>query len=224
MTSVQSKRSANRRLVERKVLRSRLFATLVCSAAIFGCGDSEGPSEVTLRRETAPDRPGELGLRDLQGRTVNPFNENAASATVVIFTRDDCPISNRYAPEVRHIVDKFAPRGVAFWLVYPDPLTNAKRIREHMEEYGYSCRALMDADHRLVELTDAQVTPEAAVFNKDGRLVYCGRIDNRYVDFGRLRPEPTVRDLQEVLTTVLAGGEVARASAPAVGCPIADLK
>jgi hypothetical protein len=40
---------------------------------------------------------------------------------VLVFVRTDCPISNRYAPELRRLQDRFAPRGMAFWLVYPDP-------------------------------------------------------------------------------------------------------
>ncbi|MBC8073790.1 MAG: hypothetical protein IAG13_36060 [Deltaproteobacteria bacterium] len=43
-------------------------------------------------------------------------------------------------------------------------------------------------------------------------------------EFGRARPEPTVRDLVDALGAVLTGTAVPHASAKAVGCPIGDLR
>src|SRR4029453_7812840 len=63
----------------------------------------------------------DLRLPDLDGRQVEPLRVKDAKAIVFIFLRTDCPISNRYAPEVRRLHDKFAKIGVKFWLVYPDP-------------------------------------------------------------------------------------------------------
>src|ERR1043165_1536164 len=61
----------------------------------------------------------EAAAFDLDGRPVNPFGATNSSATVLLFLGHECPISNRYAPELRRLHDKFAPRGVRFWLVYP---------------------------------------------------------------------------------------------------------
>jgi hypothetical protein len=67
------------------------------------------------------------------------------------------------------------------------------------------------------------VTPEAAVFDARGRVVYRGRIDDRYVDFGLDRPEPTSRDLERAIQDLLAGRSVAVPRTQAVGCILADL-
>ena len=67
----------------------------------------------------------------------------------------------------------------------------------------------------------ARVTPEAAVFvagSAGPKLVYRGRIDDRYLTLGRMRTSPTVHDLEDALTAVLAGRSVVRSEAPAVGC------
>ena len=39
-------------------------------------------------------------------------------------------------------------------------------------------------------------------------VVYRGRIDNRYVDLGRARPAPTVRDLDDVLDALGTGASI----------------
>lgn len=155
---------------------------------------------------------------DLDGRPVDPLAA-AAPATVLLFTATSCPIANRYAPEVRRLYEAFAPRGVAFWLVYPDRDTSPAAAREHARAYGYPFPAVRDPEHALVRASGATVTPEAAVFAR-GRLVYRGRIDDRFVDFGRERATPTRRDLHDALEAVLAGRAIATTATEAIGCSI----
>jgi len=140
----------------------------------------------------------------------------------------DCPISNRYAPELQRIAAATPPARVAWWLVYPDPDVDAAAIEAHRAAYGLPWPAVRDPEHELVGRARAVVTPEVAVFVASGAaertLAYRGRIDDRISELGRARPEPTVRDLADALTAVLAGAPVAAASAPGVGCPIGDLR
>ena len=148
----------------------------------------------------------------------------ALAMTVLIFISADCPISNRYAPEITRLHDEFAARGVRFRLVYPNPLDTAAAIRAHLKEYGYPDIAEPDRDHVLVRKAGVTITPEAAVFDSHGRLVYRGRIDDRFVELGRERPAATRRDLREALTALLAGRQIKPARTQAVGCFIADMK
>src|SRR3984957_18562889 len=63
-------------------------------------------------RLSAASAPG-LRLPDLDNRLVDPFqNATDTKAIVFLFISVDCPISNRFAPEVRLLNGKFAPRGV----------------------------------------------------------------------------------------------------------------
>jgi hypothetical protein len=162
---------------------------------------------------------------DLDGRSVRPLEDTEAKAVVLVFVGTDCPISNRYAPEIQRLERRFAPQGAVFWLVYVQRAESADAIRRHIGEYFGTLRALRDPDHRLVKEAGALVTPEAAVFVPGGsgaRLVYHGRIDDRYVDFGRARPSPTTHDLEDALAAALDGKPVPREVTPAVGCFIAD--
>jgi hypothetical protein len=146
-------------------------------------------------------------------------------AIVFLFTSTDCPISNRYAPEVQRLTTAFGSKGVLFRLIYPNPADDAAAIRQHMSAFAYagSTQAFRDPEHALVTVASATMTPEAAVF-AGGRLVYHGRIDDRYVDLGLERPSPTTHDLADALTAVLSGKPVAHPATQAVGCYIADFK
>jgi hypothetical protein len=56
------------------------------------------------------------GIVDLEGKAVDPFG-GAAKVRVFIFLRSDCPVSNRYAPELKRLSDEFAPRSAVFSMV-----------------------------------------------------------------------------------------------------------
>ncbi len=183
-----------------------MAAWLLSLLIFWGCGS--GPSG--------------LNLVNLSGERVDPLAD-AGPASVFLFMRSDCPIANRYAPELRRLHESFSPRGVRFWLVYVDPQEEAGSIGRHAEEYQVPGEILRDSHHDLVRLTGARVTPEAAVFDAGGRLVYRGRIDDRYPDFGKARAQPNRRDLKLALESVLQGETVAEPETRAVGCFIADL-
>ena len=141
--------------------------------------------------------------------------------TVLVFTTTDCPISNRYAPEIQRLATKFA-RDVRFVFVYPVPSDSEATIREHRKKFG-SGEWLRDPSQQLVKLTGVTVTPEVAVMTADQKILYRGRIDDRYLEFGKDRPEPTVRDLERALDAIVARQPVPVSETRAIGCFIADL-
>jgi hypothetical protein len=157
--------------------------------------------------------------------TLDPFSAPAGiKAIVFLFTSTDCPISNRFAPEVHRLATAYAPQGVLFRLVYVNPAEDATAIREHMAAFAYAgaTEAIRDSKHALAKFVGATITPEAVVY-AGGRVAYRGRIDDRYVDLGLERPAATTHDLAEALAAVLAGKPVPHPTTQAVGCYIADL-
>ena len=148
----------------------------------------------------------------------------ALAMTVLIFVSVDCPVSNRYAPEIRRLYDQFTAQGVRFRLVYPNPTDSEAAIGQHLLAFGYPAIAERDRDHRLVGMAGATITPEAAVFDARQRLVYRGRIDDRFVELGRERPVATQHDLRNALTALLAGKPATPPQTQAIGCFIADMK
>lgn len=141
--------------------------------------------------------------------------------TVFIFTTTDCPISNRYAPEIQRLAATFGSQA-KFVLVYPVPSDTPQLIREHKKKFAYILEHVRDVDQRLVKKTGVSVTPEVAVMKGD-QLLYRGRIDDRYIDFGKDRVTPTERNLESALTAIAAGKPVAVKDTRAVGCILADL-
>jgi thiol-disulfide isomerase/thioredoxin len=162
-----------------------------------------------------------LAVATLHGTVIDPL-AGVARATVFIFIHPDCPVSNRYAPELNRLHDAYAARGVRLFAVYPGRDDDEAAIRAHYDEYGLRMPALRDPDFRLADLAGATMTPEAAVFVKQ-ELVYRGRIDDRAPRLGIWRPVPKVRDLADVLQRVDAGEPLTLVTTQAVGCYIKPL-
>jgi len=160
---------------------------------------------------------------DLDGKLVDPFQAPAGTrATVLLFVSTDCPISNRYAPDVRRLHDTYVKDGVAFWLVYPNPADAVSDIRDHLKSFNYPGTALRDPKHDLAKAAGATITPEAAVYDAKGLLRYRGRIDDRYSAVGIEKAQASRHDLQDAIAATIAGKPVAQRLTQAVGCYIAD--
>ncbi|MCW3099086.1 MAG: hypothetical protein JWL77_4704 [Chthonomonadaceae bacterium] len=164
-----------------------------------------------------------LVVKDADGKKVTLLQDKSRRATVLLFVTNDCPITNAYAPEIKRICDAYANKKVAFYLVYADPMLKAATVRQHVRDYHLPCPALMDPAHHLVHFTQATITPEAVVLAPDGKRLYQGRIDDRYIDFGKARFAATTRDLRAALDAVLQGKPVPHPTTKAIGCFIPDV-
>ena len=160
---------------------------------------------------------------DLEGKPADPFRAAPGKVVVLIFVRTDCPVSNRYAPTIQQLSAQDADKAV-FFLVYPSKRETADSIRKHDSEFGYTFPALRDPQHILVKQSQAQITPEAAVFDANRRLVYHGRIDNLYEDFSHARKIATTHELADAIAAAIAGKALSGKATPAVGCYISDLE
>lgn len=196
------------------------------AALLAACGDGAVPASdraavehgtVTIATELATG----LGL---DGSVVDPLAA-AAPATVLLFVSTHCPISNRYAPTMQALAEAVRARGAAVWLVYPDPDDDPAAITRHQAEHALALPTVRDPEHRLVAKAGVRVTPEAAVFEPGAAApAYRGRIDDRVVEFGKLRAAAAAHELRDAVDAVLDGRTPAPAGAPAIGCYISDLR
>jgi Flp pilus assembly protein TadD len=168
---------------------------------------------------------GHAGIQDLDGRPVDPLAPAAGvRATAFIFTTTDCPIANRYAPEIERLYAAYRERGIRFWLVYVNPREDAAAIRAHARQFSLSVPRLRDVEHALVGRFGISVTPETAIVDASGQVAYRGRIDDRYTGLGVDRPVATRREFDEALAAIVAGRAVPEARTQAIGCYVADFK
>ena len=160
---------------------------------------------------------------DLDGHPVNPLSTNQGKIVVLVFLRRDCPVSGRYAPTIQQISNEYSD-AANFFLVYPDKTETVPAIRKSVDEFGYHLPILRDPEHVLVKASHVQITPEVAVFDRDRKLVYDGRISDWYIDLTRARPAPTTHELEDAISAAQAGKALAHREVRGVGCYISDVE
>ena len=149
------------------------------------------------------------------------LSQSNPELTVYVFTTTDCPIANRYAPEIQRLAAKFGSQA-RFVLVYPVRTDSLEMILEHKKKFAYSIESVRDTDQRLMKMTGVTISPEVAVM-RGSQLLYRGRIDDRYAELGKDRQIPTRRDLEAALAATVGGKSVAVKETQAIGCILADL-
>ena len=151
-----------------------------------------------------------------------PLIPAGKSAAVLLFVNVDCPIANRYAPDIANLRRRFAKKGVEIFHVYSDSSLTKRAIQRHQKDFSLGGTAVWDKDLALAKAVGAQATPEAVVLDKDRRIRYRGRIDSGYQPHSKERiARPVRKDLELALTQLLAGKKIVLPSTEVVGCRLA---
>jgi thiol-disulfide isomerase/thioredoxin len=165
-----------------------------------------------------PEEARSVEFKDVDGVAHTPLSVPHKKASLLLFLLPDCPVCNAYAPEIKRICSEYEPKGVSVFVVHADPDVTAQEAKKHAKEYGLPGPVVLDPTHLLVKWTGATMAPEAAVVGPDGKVVYLGRIDDLFADYGKRKVEPKQRDLRNALDAVLAGKTVPPATGKPIGC------
>ena len=82
---------------------------------------------------------------------------------------------------------------------------------------------IFDTKHRMVSALGATRTPEAVLVDAEGKILYRGRINNRYPELGKARRVITEHDLRAALSEATSGKPVTVSRTTAIGCYIPTL-
>ena len=193
----------------------RAVACCLMVAVILGCG---------VRSPQTKPQPAKMQEKDefvnVLGDKYRLPGPDDCKAVVLLFLGHDCPISNGYAPEILRLCKEYRPKKITYCVIYADADLGVDDARKHAKEYGFTCPAILDPKMSLALKVGATVKPETAVLSSKGELLYLGRIDDIYADFGKRRSQPTRRELKDALDAILAGKSITVARTKAIGCPI----
>jgi thiol-disulfide isomerase/thioredoxin len=148
----------------------------------------------------------------------------AVKGTVVLFLGTECPVSNGYAPEMERIYQESKSREVAVVGVYAEPTVTAAEAEAHGKEYGLTFPRSLDPEQAIARAAEVKRMPTAVVFDAGGKVVYRGRVDDRWSPEGKRRDVPRTRELRDAIDAVVEGRAPKVSEAPPFGCPLPTLK
>ena len=177
------------------------------AAALFAAQASGGDyPDVTL--------PDAISCQDL-----SLVESRGKAATVLVCLSIDCPISNEYMPTINEIALAYRKRGVNFIGINPNGGQSLEQMADYARQHSLPFPFVKDAGGKVSRRLLYSVTPEVRVFDDAGKLVYSGRIDDRYRRGGATDKE-VAKDLENALEEVLAGKPVSASRTRPIGCPI----
>ena len=140
---------------------------------------------------------------------------SAAKATAVVFVSTQCPVSNAYNERFNELYRDYQNRDVQFVFVNANANEALAEVNSHAKAHNFAFKVYKDPDNDLADKLNAQYTPEVFLFDRAGKLVYHGRIDDSR-ELGKVAK----KDTRAALDAMLAGQPVPVAETKAFGCTI----
>ncbi|MCB9186719.1 MAG: redoxin domain-containing protein [Flavobacteriales bacterium] len=139
-----------------------------------------------------------ISLWDLEDSetTINPY-ENALS--IIYFLSPECPLCINYTLAMRNLERNFASDSIAFYGVYSKEWYSPTEVDCFALKYDLSFDMLFDDGNKLAHELGATTTPEVFVLNRQGEILYSGKIDNWVNDLGKKKLEVSDHYLENAL-------------------------
>ena len=154
-------------------------------------------------------------LADTEGKQ-RSFNDlKGKNGALIVFMSAQCPVVKGYAERINALAKDYQAKGISIIGMNSNATESLDYVKSNMTERSYSFPMLIDKGNVIADKFGATVTPEVYLFDKDGKLVYRGAIDN-----DRSGENVTARPLQEAVDATLAGKAVAKTETKAFGCSI----
>jgi len=188
----------------------KIFASLAMMVALPLLAAGQGHDLMRVRHVT-----------DLAGHTHQLGETRGTKTVVLVFLGPECPISQRYVPELNRIALAHT-NGVEFFGVISAPSISRTQAAEFAKDYALKFPVLFDDAGQLARWMRPTHVPEAFVMKPDGDLLYHGRINDGFAAPGRPRSILQHHELRDAISAVLAGTSPRRSFAQPVGCYFED--
>lgn len=174
-----------------------------------------------LRPLAAAETPNLFRVRRVMDVTGQTHLLGAAPGTkvvVMVFLGPECPISQRYVPELNRIAAGQGTNGLEFYGVVSGRVASRAEAAAFQKSYAIQFPVIFDEGALLARWFHPTHVPEAFVLKPDGDIVYHGRINDGYASPGKPRAVVQHHELRDALTAVRAGLTPQRMYARPVGC------
>jgi peroxiredoxin len=158
----------------------------------------------------------------VSGKNYSFDDLKGSKASVIMFICNHCPFVKHVNDGIVSLANDYLSKGVKFVGIssndvvnYPDD--SPEKMKETATELKYPFPYLYDETQEVAKAFDAACTPDFYIFDKDGRLVYRGQLDDSRPS---LDIPVTGKDIREALDNILSGKAVSDFQRPSIGCNI----
>jgi peroxiredoxin len=197
-------------MTRRLLVALPLVAALAASLAVAG-----GPLAIGAAIPEAG-----VAMMNVDGKELSIKDVEKPAGTLVVFTCNHCPFAKAWEERIVALGNAYGAKGIGVIAINANdpkiaPDDSLDKMQARAKERGMQFPYVVDATSNVARAFGATRTPEAFVFDKNGKLVYHGAIDDSQ------DPEKVeVSYLKNALDAVLAGSDVAVKETKSIGCSI----
>ena len=164
-----------------------------------------------------------VAMSDFRGREFTDADFAGSRVLVMTFLGTECPLARLYGRRLQELADQFSDDGVAFVGVFSNSQDGVTDIDYYARRQEVRFPLLKDVGNKFADAAGATRTPEVFVYDDQRKLRYRGRIDQQYgVGYGR--HERGTPYLEDAITALLSGQQIAVAHTEPVGCIIGRVR
>lgn len=217
-------------MIPRNLARLSLLALVALVPAAAFAGDAPGSAAVVAADAEAEPPVLALGatapmsnvkMKNVDGKELSIADLKGKKGTLVVFSCNACPWAKAWEKRIVEIGNAYPKKGIGVVMINPnDPNKVADdgytEMKKRAKERGMKFPYVMDMTSDIARAFGASRTPEAFLFDAEGKLVYHGAVD----DNAKVPAEVKETYLKNALDAVAAGKAVAVSETKAMGCSI----
>ncbi len=144
--------------------------------------------------------------------------QNPDGVSVYYFLSPECPLCENYTKDFKDLYNEFYKEGIKFYGIFPGDYYSEERILRYFEEYSLPIIPVLDLEFEMASYYKAEITPECVLVNKEGEILYQGKLDNWLLELGRRKRNIDQYYLKDAIIAHLSGKEVEVKRTTAIGC------
>ena len=195
--------------------------TLTLSAlALFAAGAARADDKPLALAAKAPAADTKL-KNVVDGKEVSIAKAAGKSGTLVVFTCNECPYAKAWEQRIVDLGNTYSKKGIGVLLINSNNPNMSKKdsfelTQARAKERGIQFAYAVDPNSSVAKAFGATRTPEAFLFDKGGKLVYHGTIDDNHEEADKVQK----RYLKDALDAVSSGKAPAVQETKSLGCTI----
>jgi peroxiredoxin len=171
--------------------------------------------------EAIPEAVTALPLPVADGQPIALGQARRDKGLLVVFTSNACPYAKAWEKRLVALGNQHSDLGLGVVFINSNdpkqnPLESIESMTRRVEEAGHRFAYASDASGTVARAFGAARTPEAFLFDAQGRLAYHGTVDDNAQD----ETQVTAYWLKDALAAVAGGQPIPVAETKALGCAI----
>lgn len=160
-------------------------------------------------------------MKSVDGKEVSLDKARTKNGLLVMFSCNTCPYVIKSQDRTKEMMKYAAGKGIGMVVINSNEAKrNEDDSYEAMKEYGkkqsYSAPYVVDQASALADAFGATRTPEVFLFDKDGKLVYKGAMEDNPSNPG----ESKSMYLKDAMDNMLTGKQIEPNTTKSIGCTI----